>query len=68
MIFARAPLRVDGRRMRRQRSPDLPLIKCPEFARLYRILPLAVTFTRFFKPLCVFIFGMPNTFHALTTI
>lgn len=59
--LASLPLSVDGRRILRQRSPDLPLIRCPALERLYRTLPRAVSRTRFLSPLCVFIFGMSGS-------
>jgi hypothetical protein len=46
----------------------LLLIKCPPKQRLYFTFPRAVTLTRFFKPLWVFILGIVsvlcNGFHA----
>lgn len=56
--FSSADFNIDGLRNPRRRSPLFPLIRCPELARLWRTFPVAVIFTRFFKPLCVFILGI----------
>jgi hypothetical protein len=50
---------------RRHLFDDFPLIKWPRLLLRALILPLAVTFTRFDKPLCVFFLGI---FPNLTTL
>jgi len=58
VVFPGAPARIAVLPMRRRRLAFFPLIRWLPQERLRLILPLAVTFTRFDKPLWVFCFGI----------
>lgn len=64
MRFAKAGLNAADLRSFRQRFPDLPLIRWPEFERLCITLPLRVIRTLFFRPLWLFIFGITFSLNS----